>query len=272
VKKLCYYVTAHGFGHSVRAIEILRAMPEHVPVIVKTRAAEWFWRQELDRPFEWAPDAYDVGAVQTDSLSVDAQATLRQYAEIHLANQARLDDEIRWLAAHNVGLVVSDVPSFPLRVAYRMGIPGLVVANFTWLEIYRAYVDAAPQWAWVLPAMAAEYRLASLALCTPLRLNMPQFRHTRDVPLVSRKGRPRRVELCEALGLDPTGRLVLLYTGTWGMDLAWERLADLRDVTFLSFASPPKRRAWYRSRRGSGAIRTCVPAWTPCSPSRATAW
>lgn len=63
MKKLCYYVTAHGFGHSVRAIEIVRALSARTPVIVKSRSAEWFWRQELDRPFQWVPDAYDVGAV-----------------------------------------------------------------------------------------------------------------------------------------------------------------------------------------------------------------
>ena len=239
MKKLCYYVTAHGFGHSVRAIEIVRALSARTPVIVKSRSAEWFWRQELDRPFQWVPDAYDVGAVQTDSLSVDAEATLRRYARVHRANQARLDDEVDWLRRHDVGLVVSDVPSFPLRVAYQMGIPGLVVANFTWLEIYRPYIDAAPEWAWVLPAMAAEYRLASLALLTPLRLHMPQFPHVHEVPLVVRKGRPVRAKMCEALGLDPYARLVLLYTGPWGMDVPWDRLSRLRDVTFLSFSPPP---------------------------------
>jgi len=239
VKALCYYVSAHGFGHSVRAIEILRAMSDDIPLIVKSHAAEWFWRQELDRPFQWVPDAFDVGAVQTDSLSVDAEATLRQFGQLHRANQARLDDEARWLQQHHVGLVVSDVPSFPLRVAYQMGIPGLIVANFTWLEIYRPFADTAPEWAWVLQALAQEYRLASLALLPPLRLPMPQFPHTIDVPLVARKGRPCRVDLADALGLDPHARLVLLYTGAWGMDLPWERLDRLRDVTFLSFSPPP---------------------------------
>ena len=238
MKSLCYYVTAHGFGHSVRAIEIVRALSEHTPVIVKSRSAEWFWRQELDRPFDWVADAFDVGAVQTDSLSADAVATLHRYAEVHHANQARLDDEARWLDEHDVGLVVSDVPSFPLRVAYQVGIPGLIVANFTWLEIYRSYVDAAPELAWVLGALAEEYRLASLALFTPLRVEMPQFPFAREVPLVARKGRPTRGELSEALGVDPLARLVLLYRGTWGMDLPWDRLSRLRDVTFLSFSPP----------------------------------
>ena len=38
---------------------------------------------------------------------------------------------------------MSDVPSFPLRAAREAGVPGVVIANFTWPDIYRQYVETA---------------------------------------------------------------------------------------------------------------------------------
>src|SRR5688500_14631935 len=124
------YVSGHGFGHSVREIEILRRLPEDIPLVVKTTAPEWFWRQEVARPFEHVPAAFDVGCLQKDSIAIDVAGTYRAWGEMAARNGARLEEEAEDLRARGARVVVTDVASFPLLAAERAGIPGLCVANF----------------------------------------------------------------------------------------------------------------------------------------------
>ena len=72
---LVAYVSGHGLGHSAREVTILRDLPAEIPLYVKTAAPEWFWRTEVKRPFTLIPESFDVGCLQTDSVTVDRAAT-----------------------------------------------------------------------------------------------------------------------------------------------------------------------------------------------------
>jgi hypothetical protein len=235
------YVSGHGFGHSVREVEILRRLPQGVPLVVKTAAPGWFWRQEVARPFDLVPDAYDVGCLQTTSLDVDAPATFAAWEEVDARNRARLAGEIQDLRRRGARVVVTDVASFPLTVAAQLGIPGLCVANFTWADIYAGLVDVEPRFGPVVAQLEREYGEATLLLDADLALPMPYFERRERVGLVARPHTPRREALVRQLGLDPSRRLALVYAGNWGLPLPWERLETFRDWHFLSFIAPPVR-------------------------------
>lgn len=233
------YVSGHGLGHSVREIEILRRLPPEIPLVVKTTAPEWFWRQEVARPFELVPDAFDVGCLQTTSLDIDAPATYRAWHEIEERSHARRAEEINDLRRRAARVVVADVASFPLTLAAEIGIPGLCVANFTWADIYAKLAEAEPRFAPVAAALEGEYARATLLLDAALALPMPYFPRREPVGLVARSGRERREELIERLGVDPARRLALIYAGNWGLPLPWERLETFRDWHFLCLSAIP---------------------------------
>ncbi len=169
-------------------------------------------------------------------MTVLEAETLARYRAIAAQNESALPNEVTFLRRENVRCVVSDIPSFPLRAAREAGIPGVAVANFTWLDIYAEYVrDAAD--ACLLSQMAQEYGQASLALITALALptvTVP-FPHVRHVPLVARQGANIQERLRSALGLPPQKHLALLYLGVWGMTIDWPRVEALTDWAFVTF-------------------------------------
>lgn len=233
---LCYYVTGHGFGHAIRTAQVLKALPAHIPLHLKTTAPERLFREELGaRSFTYTPAEYDCGCLQSDSVTTLPRATLDRYAEIAARNRAHLEDEVGWLRANNIACVASDIASFPLMAARAAGIPGVAVANFTWHDIYSDFVQT-PADAHLLARMRDEYASATLACVTELSLPTcaSVFSRVAHVPIVARRGRSIRAALPHA-----GRRLALLYLGTWGLDIAWPQLQTLTDWVFLSDAAPP---------------------------------
>ena len=238
----CYYVTGHGFGHTIRTTQILKALPPGVPFVIKTTAPERLFREELPgRAFEYIPAEYDCGCLQTDSVSVLKRETLTRYGEITRRNLAHLDSEIAWLKACGVRCVVSDIPPFPLLAARAAGIPSAAVGNFTWHDIYAEYAETAADRA-LMAQMANEYASVTVALITPLHLaSMPAlFPNAEAVPLVARRGRSIRETLVSALDIPAGKHLALLYLGGWGLEIDWDALETLTDWVFLLDRPLPK--------------------------------
>lgn len=241
MKTICYYVTGHGYGHAVRTIEIVKALPSDVRLILKTTAPERLFREDLgDRGFTYVRAEYDCGSVQSDSITVLPRETLTRYREIAARNEMVLADEVDFLRRENVHCVVSDIPPFPLRAAREAGVPGVAVANFTWHDIYREYAQG-PDDLQLLADMACEYAQATVALVTPLCLPTvtDPFPRVERVPLVARRGRSVRDSLLQELSCPAGTHLALLYLGVWGLDIAWERLAAFTDWTFMTYEAPP---------------------------------
>ena len=233
------YVSGHGFGHSVREVEILRRLPPEIPLVVKTAAPEWFWRQEIARPFTFVAEAFDVGCLQTTSVDIDVRGTLAAWNDVDARNRERFAAEAEDLRRRGARVVVTDVASFPLTVAAHLGVPGLCIANFTWADIYAGLAKREPGFAPIARRLEDEYAQATLLLDADLALSMPYFPRREWIGLVARPGRNRRAELVSALGVDPGCHLALVYAGNWGLPIPWERLEEFGDWHFLTFAAPP---------------------------------
>jgi Glycosyl transferases, related to UDP-glucuronosyltransferase len=234
------YVSGHGFGHSAREVEILRRLPADIPLVVKSAAPEWFWRQEVSRPFTFVADSFDVGCLQTTSLEVDVRATLAAWQAINARNRERAAAEADDLRQRGARVVLTDVPPFPLSLAADLGIPGVCVANFTWADIYAEYAPAEPAFGPVVAQLEREYARATLLLEADLALPMPYFPRRESAGLVARVGRDRRTDLEARLPEAARGkRLALLYAGNWGIPLPYARLADFSDWHFLTLNAVP---------------------------------
>ena len=243
---LAVYVTSHGFGHLNRAAAVINRMPPEVPVTVRSHPNLFdHWRERLKRPATLEPHVSDLGALSPpgNSLAVDGPATLEAAARVHAEAMARVDDEARRLRDEGTAAVLCDITPVPLVAARRAGVPGFLLANFTWADIYaphsRTLGDDARR---LLAALRDAYRHATALLRAEPALRLTDVAPVIEVGMVVTPGRNRKCELRQRLGLTPADKLVYFYVGRYGQDnLVWERLERLvsRGVHFVGFHPAP---------------------------------
>ena len=117
------------------------------------------WRERLRRPAALEAHVSDTGAVNPpgDSAATDGGATLELAARVHAEAMARVDDEAARLRDGGAAAVLCDAPPVPLVAARRAGVPGFLLANFTWADIYAPH---ARRLGGSAPALVAEIRAA----------------------------------------------------------------------------------------------------------------
>lgn len=162
----------------------------------------------------------DTGAIQVDSLHLDAAATIARAKDFHETLDARAEAEMGLLRDHDVRFIVADAPPLGCAAAARAGIPSVVVSNFTWDWIYaeyREYLDSAPD---LIPAIQAACRLADAAWRLPMHGGFDAFQTIVDVTFVARHATHEPAETRARLGLPPLEdgrRLVLPSFGGYGV-------------------------------------------------------
>lgn len=231
-----YYVSGHGFGHAVRSAEIIRALRGQQPevvVCVRTSAPAWLFPPGI----AYQAVDLDAGVIQPDALRVDEACTLRRAAELARGADRLVAKEVAALRRAGAGLVVGDVPPLAFLAARAAGLPSVAVANFSWDWIYAPYVEAHPEYRWLLDWLRRCYRSATRLLRLPFHGDLSAFSPVEDVPLVSRPASAPRATLRARLGARPTERLVLLSFGGLGLSgLDPGRLGELSRYTFLATA------------------------------------
>jgi hypothetical protein len=242
--RIVFYVSAHGFGHSSRAVEVihavLRAQPE-AHIAVRTAAPHRLFARTLQGRCEMVELQCDAGMVQIDSLRLDASASVRQAVEFQKRLPMLAATEAAYLGDSGAQLTVGDIPPLAVRAASAAGIPSAVIGNFTWDWIYQGYRDnAAPELAREIRRL---YRDASVALRLPMAGGFAGLESiTRDIPFIARRSRRTQDEVRAALGLPPraSGKpLVLMSFGGHGVaSLDTSALARLKDYTIATTDLP----------------------------------
>jgi hypothetical protein len=223
-KKIAYYVSAHGYGHGVRSADIIRALCriDGVEVELTSSLPPAFLRNRLGAVRVTLRNRqFDVGMVQLDSIRVDVEVTRRRVEELGAHWDVLVDREARWLSEKSVSMVVCDIPAIPICAAKRVGMPALVVANFSWDWIYEEFAERDVRWRPLVERFAQAYAQADLLLKLPFSGPMEVFPRQVAIPLVASPGRRRREDLARVTGADPAHTWVLLSFTT----LAWDDAA-----------------------------------------------
>jgi hypothetical protein len=236
---IAFYVSGHGFGHASRTIEVINACATLAPsttIIIRTAAAKWLFDVTLRTPAEFHHVVCDVGVVQTDSLHIDIEGTLREATRFYADLERRADQEAAFLRARRVDLVVADMPPLGLAAADRAGIPAIAMGNFTWDWIYSGYpeiVAGAPD---LVPAIRRTHSLASLVVRLPMWGGFDGFRcPVVDVPLVARHSSRDPSEVRALIGVCDGDRMVLASFGGLGIaGLNLEPLARIAGYTVVT--------------------------------------
>lgn len=244
----CFVITAHGYGHASRQMEVIRVLLGRRPalrVAVLAAAPEALFRDylgadpTLSARVTVVPFRADVGLVQRDGLTVDHEATLHALAA-RWGDRGRHDSESELAAALaplRPAIVVADVPPVAFGAARRLGVPSVGVGNFDWAWIYAHYAAQNPAFA-PFERLCREWQ--SLATAAVHLAPGPPLTGFGDVVSAAPLARrllvdPRAVR--DRLGLPAGERAVLVSFGGFGLEDAGRRIPRVPGVTWI--LAPP---------------------------------
>ena len=230
-----FYISGHGFGHTIRQIEVvnaLSALDPSLPIVIRTNAPRWLFERTARGRWTLVPGEVDTGVVQHDSLTLDADVTIERAAAFYRNFDARAAEEATLLGRHAASVVVADAPPLACAAAEIAGVPSAVCANFTWDWIYAEYAEQLGRAPELLAILRDAYARAGAGWRMPMHGGFETVAPIVDVPFVARQPRQdlTREDLRRALGLPVDRPLALISFGGYGVQpLPLDRLDCLPD-------------------------------------------
>ena len=181
------FVSAHGYGHATRTVAILDSLRKLLPTLditivsaVPTRVFADTIQQVTHHAIE-----VDVGLVQSTALAIDYPATVQRLAA--LLPYSPKDTAHLASLCHASSLILCDISPWGVLVGEELGVPSVLLENFTWDFIYAPATRRFPQlkqFAGYLRAVfdRASYHIQTEPLCVarPCDLSCgPIFRRQR---------------------------------------------------------------------------------------------
>ena len=187
---IAVYVSGHGFGHSTRTAEVLRAVRRRVPELpltITTSAPSFLFEGVVAPPLETRRIECDVGLVQKDALVIDEVATAARCRDFAAGWDDLVAAEAEWLRSSGARLVLGDIPPLAFAAADAAGVPSVGLGNFSWDWIYGHLAPREPALGEAAALARDAYGQAALLLRLPFAGDLGAFPRVEDVPLVARR-------------------------------------------------------------------------------------
>ncbi|MBD1909981.1 MULTISPECIES: glycosyl transferase [unclassified Leptolyngbya] len=230
-------VTNHGFGHATRTASVVAEIQRQCPdirIIITTTAPRWLLESYIEGDFVHRPRAFDLGVVQSDSITMDKAATLEKLNHIRERARATIASEVTFLKQNRVGLILGDIPPLLPPMARAAGIPCWMMSNFGWDFIYRDWGEEFYGIAdWIGECFGQCDRLFRLPFHEP----MSAFPHIEDIGLTGGSPRHSAEEIRQLFDLQtPLEKTVLLTFGGLGLaEIPYQGLTQFPDWQFITF-------------------------------------
>lgn len=232
-------ITNHGFGHATRAAAVAATLLLRCPdlhIVLATTAPQWLLQSYL--PLErvsYRPVAFDIGVLQSDSLTMDKAATLEKLQWICAHSEEMLAPEIEFIKHTGVDLIFGDIPPLLTQLAKAVGVPCWMMSNFGWDFIYRPWGGEFEKIAdWIADCFGDCDRMFRLPFHDP----MQAFSNITDVGLTGGTPKLSAAALRDRYGLTaPDDKTVLLTFGGLGLaQIPYKKaLAAYPDWQFITF-------------------------------------
>lgn len=225
------FITPHGFGHATRMTAVLEALQKILPEIhpqLFTTVPESLFAETLSN-FSYHSLACDVGLIQKTSLQTDLPATISRLQEFLPFNNSliqKLSEKIT-----DCNLVLCDIAPLGIAVAQKAGITSVLIENFTWDWIYKAYLPRHPGLLPFIKAFSAHYGHADLHIRTEPSCSSGKVSLTCGP--IFRCIRTQRSTIRKKLNCQHK-RMVLITMGGIDLELPFvNRLPAIPDTIFL---------------------------------------
>ena len=233
---LAVYVSGHGYGHSTRTAEVLRAVrgrAPDLPIAVCTSAPAFLFEGVVSPPLTVRPVECDVGLVQKDALVIDEEGTVVAWRSFMAVWGGLVAREAAWLRSSDARLVLGDIPPLAFAAAAEAGVPSVGLSNFSWDWIYGHLGSRVPALADAAAQAREAYARADRLLRLPFAGDLSAFRRIEDVPLVVRKPPIAKKEARRRLGLDERPAVLLSFGGLGLPGLVPAAFSSLLDYQVL---------------------------------------
>ena len=230
-------ITNHGFGHAVRVSSVANLVQQMCPdvlLIMVTTAPYWLLESYIYGDFIYRPRSFDVGVIQSDSITMDKQTTLEKLQEIKKKEYSIIAGEVNFIKQNKVDLLLADIPPIAAKIANIVDIPCWMLSNFGWDFIYRPWGGEFIEIAnWISECFAQCNRLFRL----PLHESMSAFPNIFDVGLTGGIPRYQPEEIRAKFNIHAEKEKTILLTfGGLGLDkIPYENIGAFPDWQFLTF-------------------------------------
>lgn len=237
VKSVAYFISSHGFGHAARAAAVMQAIAKYDPSVqfeIFTATPYWFFQDSLSTPFNYHHLLTDFGLAQKTPFESDLGDTLRNLDAFYPVAKKRLADIAKTIRRFECKFIICDIAPMGLLVAKDVGIPSVLVENFTWDWIYQQYAavdeNIKKHISYLKPIFeSADYHIQTEPICSfksPDLVTGP----------VSRKPKTPRNQIRQRLGLLTDRNVVLITTG--GIPQSYDFLQKLDKLGEIQFVMP----------------------------------
>ncbi len=231
MKEIGCFISSHGYGHAMRMTGILEQMIKEIPDLhphLFTTLPESLFQPPL-KNFSLHRVVTDIGLVQNNAFDSDISATVTQLDSLLPYREPLLEE-----LAHkctDFSLILCDISPLGIAVARRIGIPSVLIENFTWDWIYQPYIHQNQHLQTHTDYLAiqferADYLIQTEPLCNPKKADLhcgPIFRQVQRSP----------EEIRRELGGDRR-KTVLISMGGIPLDLSFlDKLAALTQYQFI---------------------------------------
>lgn len=154
IMNIAFYITNHGYGHASRNVPIictlLRKNPEIRVFIKSDKERCEFLRRNfafygMDVPFieqriEYYYDVSETGLVlKPGTMETDSALMKNEVLADYTKWQYYIERERKFLTDKEINIVVADIVAWALKAAKEVGIPCLLIGNFSWAQMYRQF-------------------------------------------------------------------------------------------------------------------------------------
>lgn len=237
IANIAYYISSHGYGHAARQGAIIKVLAQQgIKCHVRAIAPQKFFKQAAS----YHQHRYDYGMIQSDALHYDIPATLDGVLNFMAQQEAIIADELAFIKAQNIRLIVSDMPALACEIADRASVPSVVITHFTWDWVYEHYVTDYPRFAAIVDSIRQQYQKTTLALQMQIPKPHPfdMFPTVEPIALVYNQATQSRQQIRQHFNIPDEMPIILLSMGghDWG-DSNLEALKAIDDMVFLVMPS-----------------------------------
>lgn len=238
MKRVVWFISAHGFGHAARSTAIMEALFEQfkdIEFMVVSEIPEWFFEKNL-LPIQFFNTKTDVGLIQKNAFFEDIPQTLEHLNSFYFNVQSRFHSWDAQILPFNPDLIVADICPAALDYAHSRNIPSVLTENFTWDWLYDFYSDFKTEFEPIQSYLNKVWPYAD-AHFQMLPFCGEKLEHSILVEPVSRKPKSKDLsDLFSQLTLSKNKKKVLLTMG--GVPMQFDFYDELKKFDEIEFIIP----------------------------------
>jgi len=208
LKKILYYITDHGLGHTTRSIAIIRELlNEGIEVIIRNSNVNYLSKSLPN--VKIISGTTDVGpTMKKNGVMVDKKKTLENIGKWVDSIHTVSDNEYNLILKIKPNLIVSDISAMPFLASHKAKVNSVAISNFSWVDVLAGFPNKQ------IKLLEEAYDLADLTIQLPLGTQMRSFKNVKKIGLVCKKSTDSRKSIRKKLGLKDSDLCVFVNLGS----------------------------------------------------------